>query len=124
MLKYLCPTLSFNTSDVLEQLFLPVSFTAINSVAPEIQNYHFFMTRNNYDFLDFIASNKGWFPLGVDCRRSAKDSLFILFSFTRGNELAPSQYRKNYLRRKSFTQNALAARIKLNKETKNFSRYA
>ena len=39
---------------------------------------------------------EGWFPLGVDCRRSAKNSLFIYLVF---------------------------ARIKLNRETKNFKRY-
>ena len=41
---------------------------------------------------------QGWFPLGVDCRRSVKNSLLII--------------------------SALAPGIKLNRETKNFSRYA
>ena len=28
-------------------------------------------------YTTFAASSKGWFPLGVDCRRSAKNFLFL-----------------------------------------------
>ena len=46
---------------------------------------------------------KGWFPLGVDCMRGAKNFLFLNYFYAR-SELAPL--------------------IKLNREAKNFSCYA
>ena len=60
---------------------------------------------------EILVDIKSWFPLGVDCRGSVKKFFVSLFSFMR----AVRAFKRD---------SEIAARIKLNGETKNFLHYA
>ena len=44
---------------------------------PNKKKIYFIEKKNNCFFLPMNANSKGWFSLGVDCRRSVKKVLFL-----------------------------------------------
>ena len=72
------------------------------------------LPKTGCDLRSKIPNNKGWFPLGLDCRRGEKNSLFLYLALSAKRER--SAHKTKWRNKKCFTLRLMETSLKSGSE--------